>query len=66
MSADAGRQMASRYVELTRYLHGNNDWERRYYGFVFNAIAVGEVWASRPNCLNKNNETLSANGAGIK
>lgn len=42
---NVARQITSRYIELSRHLIGNNGWEHRYYRFVFNAIAVGEVWA---------------------
>ena len=37
-------KLVERYGELGRYHRGANSWERRYYGFVFSAIAIGEVF----------------------
>jgi Holliday junction resolvasome RuvABC endonuclease subunit len=33
--------VASRYVELARYLQGRSKWEELYYANMFDAIAVG-------------------------
>ncbi len=42
---NTARRLVERYPELARYEGGSNNWERRYYGFVFAAIGVGEVSA---------------------
>ena len=40
---NAARNIAKQYPELERYLSRTKDWERRYYRYIFNAIAVGAV-----------------------
>lgn len=36
-------EMAKRYPELERYLRRTKDWERRYYRYIFSAVALGAV-----------------------
>lgn len=40
---NVAHRLVKRYRELGRYLSDSNSWERRYYGFVFSAIAIGEA-----------------------
>jgi Holliday junction resolvasome RuvABC endonuclease subunit len=40
---NAARQLAGRYPELERYLCRTKDWEKRYYRYIFSAIALGAV-----------------------
>ena len=44
--ANAARNLAKRHTELQRYLEGGSDWERRYYGHVFTAIAGGHFYVN--------------------
>lgn len=36
-------KLAEQYPELNRYLKRTSPWERRYYGYIFNAVAAGAI-----------------------
>lgn len=38
--------LSKRYAELSRFTVGSGDWQKRYYGYVFGAIAGGEAFVS--------------------
>ncbi len=40
---NAAWQIAKRYPELERYLRRTKDWEKRYYRYIFSAVALGAV-----------------------
>lgn len=44
--ANTARNLAARHTELQRYIQSDNDWERRYYGHVFTAIAGGHFFVN--------------------
>lgn len=43
--ANTAARLIEEYLELGKYLSRVSDWERRYYGYVFEAIALGKVCA---------------------
>lgn len=52
---NTARVLTKRYAELNRFRFDESEWERRYYGYVFGAIAGGEVF-------NKNHQIFTING----
>ncbi|MFN0278505.1 MAG: hypothetical protein ACKVRN_07880 [Pyrinomonadaceae bacterium] len=55
--SNTARSLSKRYAELARFLFGESDWERRYYGYVFGAIAGGEVFVRNRQILTKSVRT---------
>lgn len=42
--AGTAQTLAAEFPDLSRYIQGNTDWERRYYGNVFLAVAGGVAY----------------------
>lgn len=55
--SNTAHSLSKRYVELKRFLIGESDWERRYYGYVFGAIAGGEVFVRNRQIFTKSART---------
>lgn len=60
--ANAERKLAETYPELAQYRRGDLDWERRYYGFLFNAIAGGHECEFGKQDFDKNKSTSNPKG----
>jgi Holliday junction resolvasome RuvABC endonuclease subunit len=43
--ANTAKNLAARYGELNKYFNRTSEWERKYYGFVFTAVAAGAICA---------------------
>lgn len=60
--ANAEQKLAEIYPELAQYRRGDLEWERRYYGFLFSAIAGGcECEIGKQNS-DKNGSTSNPSG----
>ncbi len=43
--ANTTKTLTARYAELNRYYNRTSEWERKYYDYVFTAIATGIICA---------------------